>query len=125
MPEAGHQVRRTDTEEFLARVERVPVLLGEASRRRYALDVSQQQAAGREWKDAFHLVQPQRWKADFRQARRDRSCHRYAIGGEADRLRSYDREHHDTERHRSPRQQPPAGSEQRDSEQTNHDCQRC
>jgi len=52
-------------------------------------------------------LQPERWKAKFRQARRDRpSLH--TVVGEADRPRSSDREHHDAECDRTPGQEPAA-----------------
>ena len=103
MAQGRYEIRRSEAEKLLSRIDCIAVLGRERPRGSDAFDIRDQQASGGQWNDAFDIPQPQRWALHRRQSRRDHASDRHAQRGQAQHGCKDDRKRHNPERNRFPR----------------------
>ena len=84
MAKRRREIRRTDAEKFLARIQCISVLRSKRSGSGHAFDIRKQQASDSKRENSLHVPQPQRGTLQGRQAGRNLTRYRYAKSGQTE-----------------------------------------
>ena len=114
MPQCCCEIGRADAEQLLSGIERVAVLGREGTGGGHALDIGEQQAAGRQRNDPFDIAQPQTRTSQGRQAGGNIARRRHALRRQPQQRCRGDRQCDDAERDRLAGQQALAEYDQQD-----------